>query len=49
MADAVGLEVGNLAGDNDPSASPIDIYVLAPLCSQAVDQVLEVLDMAALV
>src|SRR5207247_2071725 len=46
---AVGLQLGDLAGHDDPAAAAVDPHVAAALGPQPVDQVPEVLVVAALV
>ncbi len=48
-ADTVRLELGDLRGDDHPAATAVDVDVPAPLDPEAVDQVGEVLEVAALV
>lgn len=47
--DAVGLQLGDLRGDDDPASAPVDLDVAPALGSQPVHQVAEVLHVAALI
>ena len=49
LLDAIGLEFGDLLRDDGPAAAAVDLHVGRAPGPQLVDQVLEVLDVAALI